>query len=126
MIASVERLFTAPMQRDPLGVQRNAASADGGGPDLSQVVALLNDVLVTQRKIRLDLTDLAFELKENIQALHAQLGYRLDGLAAQVALLREELASYHAAVVGHGELINEVHARLQGEQHLDVPPPPQD
>lgn len=121
MIASVERLFTAPVQRDPLGVQRKAASADGTRPDLSQVVVLLSDVLAMQRKIRLDLTDLAAELKKDIEALNAELGYRLDGLAGQVASLREELASYHAAVAGNSELISEVNACLRGEQHLDVP-----
>jgi len=120
MIASVERLFTAPVQRDPLGVQRHAAGVDSGGPDLSQVLALLRDVLAMQRKIRLDLTDLALELKKDIEALHAELGYRLDGLASQVACLREELAFYHAAVVGNGALISEPDARLQVEQHLDV------
>jgi len=122
MIASVERLFTAPVQRDPLGVQRNASGLNGSEPDLSQVVALLNDVLAMQRKIRLDLSDLSVELNRDIRALHAELGCRLNGLAGQVASLCEELASYHVAVARNGELISEVNASLRGEQDLDVPP----
>jgi hypothetical protein len=122
MIASVERLFTAPVQRDPLGVHGKAARVDSNRPDLGQVLVLLNEVLAMQRKIRLDLTDLALDLKKDIQALHAELGYRLDGLAGQVASLREEVASYHSAMAGNGELISERDGCLRGEQYPDVPP----
>jgi len=103
MIASVERLFTAPVQRDPLGVQRKAPETGGNGPDLQQVLALLNDVLAMQRKIRLELTELNIELKKNIQTMCVELGDRLDSLAGQVASLRDELASCPAAVVGKDE-----------------------
>jgi hypothetical protein len=87
MIASVDRLFTAPVQRDPLGVHRKG---DGGtGPDLGQVFALLNDVLATQRKIQLELIELRLELKNIIRTLDL----RVDDLAAQLASLREVVSS---------------------------------
>ncbi len=125
MIASVDRLFTAPVPCDPLGVQREAGGNSSDEPDLGQVLALLKDVLATQRKIRLELIDLGLELKKDIEVMRVELGHRLDGLAGQVASLREELASYHSAVVGRGVLISELNARLRAEQHPDVMPPAQ-
>lgn len=120
MIASVERLFTAPVQRDPLGVHRKAAEIGGNGSDLEQVLALLNDVLAMQRKIRLELIELRIQLKKDIQTMCVELGGRLDNLAGQVASLRDELASHHAAVVGGLDV------RLRRiEEHLDLPPPAQ-
>ncbi len=120
MIASADRLFTAPVPRDPLGVQRKSAGAGSNGPDLGQVLALLNDVLATQRKIRHELTELGLQLKMDLQTLRDELGQRLDDLARQAASLREELEFYHAAVVSHGVLISEL-----DEQHPDVAPPAQ-
>ena len=87
MIASVERLFTAPVQRDPLGV--HAKGGGGNGADLGQVLALLNDVLATQRKIQLELIELRLELKNIIRTLDR----RVDDLAAQLASLREVVSS---------------------------------
>lgn len=119
MIASVERLFTAPVQRDPLGVHRKAAEISANGRDLGQVLALLNDVLAMQCKIRLELIELRIQLKKDIQTMCVELGDRLDNLAGQVASLRD--APRHAAVVGG------VDARLRRiEEHLDLPPPTQD
>lgn len=128
MIASVDRLFTAPLQRDPLGVYQKERSVRGGsGADLGQVLALLNDVIKMQRETRLELTELRLELKEDIRRLNLRvdsLASRVDDLASQVASLRGEVASYHAAMVGHGVLISEHDARLRRvEQHLGLPPP---
>jgi len=122
MIASVERLFTAPVQRDPLGVHRKATETSGNEPDLRQVLALLNDVLAMQRKIRLELIDLNIELKKNIRTMCVELGDRLDSLADQVASLRDELATYHAAVVGDGMPVSGLDAPLRIAEHLDLPP----
>jgi cell division septum initiation protein DivIVA len=109
MIASVDRLFTQPAQHDPLGVRRKDAGVSGSnGADLGQVMALLSDVLIGQR-----------EMKQDIQALTR----RVDDLAEQVATLRQDVAGYHASVIGHGILISEHDARLNRiEQHLDLPP----
>jgi hypothetical protein len=75
MIASVDRLFTAPVQRDPLGVQRKERRVSGGnGADLGQVLALLNDVIAMQREAHLELTELRLELKEDIRAIVANRG----------------------------------------------------
>ena len=50
MIASVDRLFTVPVQRDPLGVHRTGGGTSGGnGADVGQVLAMLGDLLVGQR-----------------------------------------------------------------------------
>jgi hypothetical protein len=126
MIASVERLFTAPVQRDPLGVHSKAAEASGNEPDLRQVLASLNDVLAMQRKIRLELIELNIELKKNIRAMCVELGDRLDSLAGQVASLRDELASCHAAVVVDGMPISGLDAGPSRiEEHPDLPAPVQ-
>jgi cell division septum initiation protein DivIVA len=109
MIASVDRLFTAPVQRDPLGVhQKERRMSGGNGADLGQVLALLNDLIAMQREMRLDIR---------------RLDTRVDDLTSQVASLREEVRSYQAAMVGHGVLISEHNARLyRVEQHLNLPP----
>ena len=115
MIASIDRLFTAPVPPDPLGVLRKERGMSGGnGADLGQVLALLNDVIAMQREFRVELIELQLELKQEIRRLDR----RVDDLATQLASLREELASYHATVVGHGMLLSEHDARqLRVEQH---------
>ena len=109
MIASVDRLFTVPVQRDTLGVRRTGGGMSGGdGVDLGQVLAMLGDLLVGQRG-----------MQEAIRAVDR----RVDDLAGQVASLREAVDSYHAAVVGHGMLITELDERLRRvEQERDSPP----
>jgi hypothetical protein len=109
MIASVDRLFTASVQRDPLGVQKERRVSEANGADLVQVVAMLNNVIAMQRETRLELA----ELRRELHALRTEHGRRLDDLAAQVASLREEVASYHATVVGHGILISELDERVR-------------
>ncbi len=101
-MSPVDRLFTAPMQLDPLGVHRTGTTMSGSnGADLGQVLAMLGDLLVGQRGLerRMD-----------------QLESRMDELASQVVI-------YHGSVVGHGVLISELDTRLRRvEQHLDLPP----
>lgn len=92
-------LFTLPVQRHPLSLQRTGTGMSGSnGVDLGQVLTLLGDVLVGQREMRdeIRLLDLRMD----------RLEHRMDELAGQVA-------TYHGSVVGHCVLISEMDTRLR-------------
>ena len=75
MIAATERLFTAPVQRDPLGTRRRRAEPSAENtPELSQIMAMLRDVIAEQRDTRLELAS----LRREVQASQAEHGRRLD------------------------------------------------
>jgi uncharacterized coiled-coil protein SlyX len=106
MIASVDRLFTAPVQRDPLGLQRTGNGMSGGnGADLGQVLAMLGDLLVGQGALD--------RRMEQLERRMDQLEYRLGQLESQVEELANQVAAYHGAVVAHGVLIRELEERLR-------------
>jgi len=74
MIASVERLFTAPVQHDPLGVHRPrrlAGSADQ--PDLQPVLTTLNETMVSLRDLCGDVTRRLDLLEDRLKEVSRQL-----------------------------------------------------
>ena len=74
MIASVERLFTAPVPRDPLGVHRSSGEASGSDPaHLQPVLAALGDALVSARDLRCDLTRRMDVLEGRLKEISRQL-----------------------------------------------------
>ncbi|HSU07348.1 MAG TPA: hypothetical protein VLI93_17425 [Acetobacteraceae bacterium] len=106
MISSVERLFTVPVQRDPLGVQRRPADMNSGsGTDNGTVLAMLQDLMAMQRDIRLELAELRTEVRRQAA--------RMDELAGR-------LNSPPQAAVPR---ISAMEARIRRiERHLDLPP----
>jgi hypothetical protein len=119
MIASVDRLFTAPVSRDPLGAQSQPSTSD-----IARATALLNQVTATQRKLEQVLTDMRLELGKDIRTLCVDLGVRLDSLADQTAALRAELGSYHATIADQHAWLSRQDGRLRRiEQHLGLSPP---
>jgi predicted trehalose synthase len=119
MIASVDRLFTAPVSRDPLGAQSQPST-----PDIARATALLNQVTATQRKLEQVLTDMRLELGQDIRTVCIELGVRLDNLADQTAALSKELGSYHTEVADQCAWLGRLDARLRRvEQHLGLLPP---
>jgi uncharacterized coiled-coil protein SlyX len=105
----VDRLFTVPAQREPLGVRRTGnAMSSSNGEDLGQVMALLGDVLAGQTQM-LDRMD--------------RLELRIGEIERQVKELSSQVTVYHGSVVGHGVLISELETRVHKiEERLDPPP----
>ncbi|MGH7153387.1 MAG: hypothetical protein ACREF3_05610 [Acetobacteraceae bacterium] len=74
MIASVERLFTAPVQRDPLGVHRPSRVARDGRPaDLQSVLAALNGALARVQDLRHDVAHRMDVLEDGLKEISRQL-----------------------------------------------------
>jgi tRNA U55 pseudouridine synthase TruB len=119
MIASVDRLFTAPVARDPLGVQSQQNTLD-----IARAVILLKELAATQHKLEQTLADMRVELKKDIRTLCVELGGRLDNLADQTAALRTQLGCYHATIADQHVWLERLDARLSRiEQHLGLPAP---
>jgi len=141
MIASVDRLFTAPVQHDPLGVRRKGGMSESNGVGLGQVLAMLTDIMLAQQELRRELRHEVGALRQEMGALRQEIGalrqemgvlrhdldvmrHDVDVLRQDMAALRQEVATYHGSVVGHGVLITELDQRVSRiEQHLDQPAP---
>ena len=97
----------------------------GNGADLGQVIAMLQSVLVAQEgmwvaqdgfrnelgEVRSELGEARGELRELREGMHTR-DRKVDGLADQVAGLRQALDDHHNAVIGHGVLIGGLDERV--------------
>ena len=110
-------------------------SGSGNGIDIAAVYQLLVQVAETQgvhSKILENHTQILNEhtrilnehtrvLNDHTLMLHDH-GRRLADLESGQASLRQEVAQYHASVMGHGILISELDQRVRRiEEHLNLP-----
>lgn len=88
-------------------------SSKGNGADVG---AILQAVLALGTELRAQ----GRRMDRGFAELRAELAGKAD--RTDVAALREEVASYHASVVGHGVLISELDDRLGQLERGDPPP----
>lgn len=82
-------------------------SGSGNGIDIAAVYQLLAQVAQT--------------VNDHTLMLHDH-GRRLADIESGQASLRQEVAQYHASVMGHGILISELDHRVRRiEEHLNLP-----
>ena len=91
-----------------------------------------NLILQLLRDMRADIADVRADLRSEIHSLGAnvasdlhQLDAKIDGtrndLSEQIVGLRRAVVDYHSAVIGHGNIIAELEARLRRvEQRLGL------
>ncbi|HEY6433214.1 MAG TPA: hypothetical protein VIZ17_14630 [Acetobacteraceae bacterium] len=105
MIASVERLFAAPVAEDPLGTRRGPTKPTS---DADPVVVMLREVIEAQQQTQVGLAEMQQELIGLRQSM-ASGPAELMELGARVTPLRSQR-------------LNEMEARIRRiEQCLDMP-----
>lgn len=85
--------------------------------EIREQMATKNDIA----DLRSDINSLAANMAADVHELDAKIDATRKDLSDQIVGLRRAVIEYHSAVIGHGNIIAELEARVRRmEQHLGL------